>query len=70
MDRALLIALLGIPILIVMHIALFWQPIPSGGEAFWTAQDGERFQLRGRWQPPDQTRPTRFVTERASEKGS
>jgi len=70
MDRAFLIALLGIPILVVLHIALFWQPIPWGGETFWTAaQDGEHLQLRGNWQS-EQTNSTRFVIEQVAERGS
>ena len=69
MHRAVLLTLLAIPIVVIMHIALFWQPIPLGSEMFWTAsQDGS--QLRGYWQPRAQAVPSHFVIDRTSEKGS
>jgi hypothetical protein len=68
MDRAVLLALLGIPILVIIHIALFWQPMPLGGEMFWTASRYvERFQLRGHWRSPESTLPSHFAIERAAQ---
>jgi hypothetical protein len=69
MHRAVLLTLLAIPILVIMHIALFWQPIPWGKEMLWTAsQDGT--QLRGNWQTPGQPVPARFVIDGIAERGS
>ena len=69
MHRAILLTLLAIPVLIIMHIALFWQPIPWGNQMFWTAS-GEGTQLRGYWQPAGQAVPTQFVIDRTPERGS
>jgi hypothetical protein len=69
MHRIVLLALLGIPVLIVIHIALFWQGI-SLAEAMAGAPDGnlERPYLQGHWQTSDL--PSRFVINRISEQGS
>jgi hypothetical protein len=69
MHRAVLLTLLAIPILVIMHIALFWQPIPWDSGTFWTASQDES-QLRGHWQSPEQSAPTHFVLDRTSEQGS
>ena len=66
MDRAVLLVLLGIPILVVLHIALFRQPIP-GQTAF---RNGEYAQLRGHWQMPQSALPSRFVIVQTDNKGS
>jgi hypothetical protein len=69
MHRAVLLTLLAIPILVIMHIALVWQPIPWGSGMFWTtSQDGAH--LRGYWQSPERSVPSRFVTDRISKQGS
>lgn len=69
MDRAVLIALLGIPVLIVIHIAVFWQPVPwSAAMAWTTAREGT--QLQGYWQSSDETLPARFVVEHQTQRGS
>jgi len=70
MHRAILLTLLAIPILVIMHVALFWQPIPWGKEILWTAsQDGA--QLRGTWDSTGQSLPAQFVIVRtSSERGS
>jgi len=71
MDRAVLLALLAIPVLVIIHVALFWQPIPLGGEVFSTAyRDTGRVQLRGHWQVPDQTSPSRFIIAHPIAQGS
>lgn len=68
MDRAVLLALLGIPILVIIHVALFRQPIPWGGETFWTvSQEADLRQLRGHWQSPEQTLPSHFAIERTAQ---
>ena len=70
MHRAVLLTLLAIPILVIMHIALFSQSVPWGGQIFSTAfQDGS--QLRGYWQsPPEAAGPARFVLDRTTRQGS
>jgi hypothetical protein len=76
MDRAVLLAILGIPILVIIHVALFWQPVPWSGGVLWIAsQDMERSQLRGRWQSsepalPFQAAPSQFVIEHTVQRGS
>jgi hypothetical protein len=76
MDRAVLLVILGIPILVIIHVALFWQPVPWNGGMLWTAsQDTERSQLRGHWQSSEQTlpfqaMPSRFVIEHTAQRGS
>jgi hypothetical protein len=72
MDRVVLLALLGIPVLIIMHVALFWQGLPPGiamlavtGEAL------ERPSLQGHWLAPDRVElPARYVIKQTSERGS
>ncbi len=69
MHRAVLLTLLAIPILVIMHIALFGQNVPWGGEIFSTAfQDGPR--LRGYWQSPEASSPARFAIDRTTKQGS
>lgn len=70
MDRAVLLALLGIPILVIIHVALFWQPISSGGLMASNAQSPERVRLQGHWQTPEEALPANFVIERKMERGS
>jgi hypothetical protein len=72
MDRVVLLALLGIPILVIMHVALFWQSLPPGAVMF-SAADGapERPHLQGYWQAPERlSLPSRFVIRQTSEQGS
>jgi len=66
MDRIILLALLGIPILIVIHVALFAQGLSSGIATAWNP-DGVA-SLHGYWSVPD-AQP-RFVIDHISEKGS
>jgi hypothetical protein len=68
MDRAALLALLGIPILVIVHVALFRQPIP-GVAKHWTAA-GDHLLLQGHWQSPEAGRPSYFVVEPRAERGS
>jgi hypothetical protein len=70
-DRAILLALLGVPILVILHIALFRQPVPMRADEFWAAAwDGDRIALQGHWQSPEQTVPPIFVVERTTQRGS
>ena len=69
MHRAVLLTLLAIPILVVMHIALFSQPIPWGGAILSTAvADGS--QLHGYWQTPEASSQARYVLDRTTKQGS
>jgi hypothetical protein len=69
MHRAVLLTLLAIPILVIMHIALFSQTLPWGGEIVSpVAADGPR--LRGYWQSPEVSSPARFVLDRTTKQGS
>ena len=71
MDRAVLIALLAIPIVVIIHIALFWQPIPWQGEMYWaTSRDSDRPRLPGHWRSPEQALPSHFVLLHTSAQGS
>jgi hypothetical protein len=71
MDRMVLLALLAVPILVVIHVALFWQPIHADGVMPWTASQHENHgQLQGYWQPPGQLLPAHFVVEHTAERGS
>jgi hypothetical protein len=50
MDRFVLLVLLTIPILVIIHVALIWQPAGAHSLIFWTAsQNEDRVQLQGRW---------------------
>jgi hypothetical protein len=70
MDRIVLLALLAVPLLIVIHVALF-RPIGADGVMFWpSAPDDDRVQLQGYWQSPEQLLPAHFVVERTTERGS
>jgi hypothetical protein len=71
MDRIVLLALLAIPILVVVHVALLGQPVRADGVRFWPASRNEnRPQLQGYWQSPEQLLPTHFVVETTAEQGS
>jgi hypothetical protein len=52
MHRVVLLALLGIPVLIIAQVALFSQPLPLGLTSMSVALDGgrERPVLQGHWQ--------------------
>jgi hypothetical protein len=60
MDRVVLLALLGIPILVVIHAA--------GGLLSTYDQVGQRLPRQSHWQSP--ATPTYFVVERTSETGA
>lgn len=63
MHRAILLALLSVPVLIIMQIALFRQPIPWREEALlMTSRD----QALARGGPPT---PTRFVIAETTAQG-
>jgi len=73
MDRAILLVLLGIPLLIIMHVALFGQQLPSGSAMISaSAQDSDRDRapLQGHWIAPEQPVLSRFVIRHISEQGS
>jgi len=71
MGRALLLVLLGIPILVVIHIALFSQPFPRPGEMFRTSsRDGDRPWPTGRWHASYHTVSTHFEVEYTADRGS
>jgi hypothetical protein len=61
MDRVALLALLGIPILVVIHAA--------GGLFVTFDQTGQRPPSKSYWQSPPQTIPTYFVVEQTAERG-
>jgi hypothetical protein len=69
MDRAVLLALLGIPLLVIIHVALFWQPLPSD-MANLSAADNETSSLQGHWQSSERVLPSHFVIEHLSQRGS
>jgi hypothetical protein len=62
MDRLVLLALLAVPILVVIHVALVWQPVRAHEVMFGTASQDAR--LQGRWQSP-----TRFVVNHTAARG-
>jgi hypothetical protein len=63
MDRVILLALLGIPVLVVVHVALSLQNLAPGVSLF---SEQERPYLHGHWQPLEASMPSRFVTPRGS----
>ena len=72
MDRVILVALLCIPILVIMHVALFRQDLPpavamlsiSGGSQ-------ERPTSQDPWLTPERAGlPGQFVIKQTSERGS
>jgi hypothetical protein len=69
MDRVVLLTLLGIPVLVIMHVALFAQPIPSVPTML---VDGERERpvLQGHWQMSEPPGPVHLATKHLSEQGS
>jgi len=73
MDRAVLLALLGIPVLIILHIALSGQPLPLGvpmiSSAFACGVQKHPC-LQGHWQPAEAVIPTHYVAARMAERGS
>jgi len=69
MDRVFLLALLGIPVLIIMHVALFAQPLPSGPDMLVDA-DRERPVLQGHWQMPESPGLMHLVIKHLPEQGS
>ena len=61
MDRAILLALLGIPILVIIHAA--------GGHFLNFDHVAQPLASQAHWQSPPQTVPTFFVVERTPERG-
>ena len=72
MDRVVLLALLGIPVLVVIHIALSAGEIPSGVAMLTAVVDGDRDRpvLQGHWQMPEPAFPLHLVTKHLPEQGS
>jgi hypothetical protein len=71
MERFVLLGLLAIPILVVVHVALFWQPVGPHSVIFWTtSQDEDRVQLQGHWQSSEQVLPMHYVVVQKTERGS
>jgi len=73
MDRVILLALLGIPILVIIHVALFWQPIPSGDTMFWAATAGprgENVRSQGHWRVSEPALRSPLVFRTSPEAGS
>ena len=68
MGRVALLALLGIPILIVIHVALFSQPLLGEGVTYHKVT-ADHMVLQGYWQSSEQI-PSYFVVECATERGS
>jgi hypothetical protein len=69
MDRVVLLALLGIPVLVIMHVALLAQSLPSGPEML-VDGDRERPVLQGHWQMPESPGPMHLATKHLPEQGS
>ena len=69
MDRFLLLVLLGIPVLVILHVALFRDDIPSGAAMVWTAAP-EDTGLQGHWRSRDLPLPSQFVIESTPKQGS
>jgi hypothetical protein len=72
MDRVVLLALLGIPVLVIMHVALFRQELPPGIAMLSISGGGqERPTLQGHWLAPERVDlPARYVIKQTSERGS
>jgi hypothetical protein len=72
MNRVVLLALLGIPVLIIAHVALLSQPFPVDLAMTSAAVDGdrERPSLQGHWQAREQALPVHLVIKSISERGS
>jgi hypothetical protein len=67
-GRVALLALLGIPILIVIHVALFSQPLLGEGVKYRKVA-GDHLVLQGHWQSSEQI-PSYFVVECTTERDS
>jgi hypothetical protein len=55
MDRVILLALLGIPVLVVIHVALFERQTPPGVpmiSASFSVGSQESSMLQGHWRSP------------------
>jgi hypothetical protein len=68
MIRAVLLALLAIPILVAMHILLVWQHLPGLGATVLDVPS-DRYQVRSglrcQWQVPARAVPSNCVTKPA-----
>jgi hypothetical protein len=67
MDRLVLLALLGIPILVIVPAALFWQRLPSDMVLRWA---GAPIGARERAAPRAHSLPAHFDVEYTPEQGS
>jgi len=71
MDRFVLLGLLALPVLIIMHVALFEQPLTASATTVWTDSPGAP---RGLAYPqaalPERNSPSHFTTKTTQEKGS
>ena len=71
MDRIILLALLGIPVLVLIHVVLSLQNLGPGVSLCWTpGAEQERPWLQGKWQPLEATLPSRFVPTLMRAQGS
>jgi hypothetical protein len=68
MDRVVLLALLGIPVLVIMHVALFASPLPS--TSMLVDEDRDRPVLQGTWRMPEPPGSMRLVIKHLPEQGS
>ncbi len=65
MDRVVLLALLGIPVLVIIHIALFWQQPPWDSRvipASFSSLGQNHPALRGTWRSPERAAPSHILT--------
>jgi hypothetical protein len=69
MDRVVLLALLGIPLLVIIHVALLAPRVLSGPAML---ADGNRGGpvLQGHWQMPEPALPLHLVIKHFPEQGS
>jgi len=74
MDRVVLLALLALPVLVIMHVALFEQGLTSAVGLAWTPipeARAERVSLQGYWRAPERKfAPPRYVINTSPEQGS
>jgi hypothetical protein len=72
MDRVVLLALLGIPILVIIHVALLAPELPSGPAMASAARQDDRELpvLQGHWQQPEPGLPAQVAIKHSPERGS
>jgi len=73
MDRVVLLGLLALPVLVILHVALFEQRLPPGAAVVWVdSPDGyrDRSPLQGHWRVPGKTSSPYFAIKTTQEQGS